>query len=174
MQNIPRPSNERKSKKSVIFNPYHSSLQAALNSDVHKSIIPFKKIAQALGMSTGRLASYLSSSTLNKPFKFSAKHLLTIMLETQSFNTLAFLAANTGHAVIKIPDKKPNPERLVPVILDFSDTREELEKALNFYLHTGEHDSLKKISDITWKLINICAEMRVIAEKLDHQLRGKS
>lgn len=124
-------------------------------------------------MSHGRLLSYLSCPS-DKPFKFSAKHLLPIMLETQSFKTLAFLAANTGHAVIKIPDKKPNPERLVPVILDFSDSREELEKALNFYLQTRDYDSLKEIQGITWKMINICAEMRVIAEKLDYQLRGKA
>lgn len=177
MQNIPRPSKKCKSKNNTSFNSVHPSLQSAINFDFHNGVVPFKKIAQILDMTSGRLGSYLSCPS-NQPFKFAARHLLTGMRAAQSFAILEFLAANTGHFVFKVPlSRDPNPEKLLEDILCLKIKWEKLSTLFEKYYASGAADRevLHQITEEMFSFINTSAQLRAAAfMRLDRKGKNES
>lgn len=81
------------------------TLQEAIHTTVHHSDIPPKTIAESLGISYQQLCNV---SNPNLPFKFSSRHLESLMKISGNDLILEYLAQRRGYILFKIPPQKVN------------------------------------------------------------------
>ena len=151
------------------------TLQDAIRKTLRESSLPTKQISRQLGISYQLL---LNASNRNCPFKFSSRHILPLMLLTNNFAILEYLAHETGHNIVKLP--QPSAKTLKNELSLFFGIEERwkyiLQGLLKYHLSLSGKDRtnrnlIQKLDTEIWGLINYLFELKAVVANKNMSLK---